>query len=173
VGIKTGFFPVAARKRSGVPMPASVRDLTMDAPGTMARDWRHDDDAFLSQYSAEFGALLQLNRETMTRYEEVMSALRDTRTIANHIANLGKIWARTEDQQLQILLGNVISTLQSVHASGVKAKAKGLTTPGNLINATYPAIRPLIQYCQSKIGAQQPEWQVLAERYGWTPPVNT
>lgn len=102
----------------------------------------------------------------MTTYEETIEALNDFRTVASHITNVGKIMNKTEDQQLKILLGNVITSLQRVHAN---PKVKGKSTPVNLYNTPDTGIKNLIQYCESIIGTKRPEWQVLAERHGWTP----
>jgi hypothetical protein len=73
---------------------------------------------------------------------------------------------KTEDQQLKTLLGSVITSLQRAHAN---PNVKGKSTPGNLYNATEPAIQQVIKYCENLIGNQKPEWQVLAERHGWGP----
>ncbi|MGR0116419.1 hypothetical protein [Ralstonia pseudosolanacearum] len=110
----------------------------------------------------------------MTRYEEVISALKDMRTITSHITNLSKIQVKTEDNQLAALLGKLVTGLQQIHrnASASKSKVKGLTTPGNLYDRPETEIRQLIHYCQAHILPKKPEWQVLAERHGWTPPLS-
>ncbi|AUT76104.1 hypothetical protein C2L64_44570 [Paraburkholderia hospita] len=89
-----------------------------------------------------------------------------------HITNLGKIQAKTEDGQLAALLGKVVTGLQHTHRNAVasKLKVKGLTTPGNLYDLADPEIKQLIHYCNTLIPAKKPEWQVIAERHGWTPP---
>lgn len=102
----------------------------------------------------------------MTTYEEIISALKDIRTVSSHITNLGKVMNKTEDQQLKSLLGNVVTSLQNAHAN---PNVKGKSTPGSLYNATDIGIKQVIQYCESLIVAKKPEWQVLAERHGWGP----
>jgi len=102
----------------------------------------------------------------LTTYEETIAALKDMRTVASHITNLGKVMNKTEDQQLNTLLGNVVISLQRAHAN---PNVKGKSTPGNLYNATDAAIKKLIQYCEGFIAEKKPEWQVLAERHGWAP----
>lgn len=109
----------------------------------------------------------------MTRYEETIAAMKTMRTLSGHITNLGKLWAKTEDQQLHKLLGDLITTLQRTHAIATAKGSKvrgGTTTPGALINGTDAEIKALTHYCQANISAKKPEWQVLAEHHGWTPP---
>ncbi|MGJ7558720.1 hypothetical protein ACSFBI_32535 [Variovorax sp. RB3P1] len=99
-------------------------------------------------------------------YEEVITELKELRTIAAHITALGKVMNNTEDQNLKTLMGNVITSLQQAHAN---PKVKGKTTPGNLYNAQDVGIKALIAYCEKFRAAKKPEWQVLAERHGWAP----
>ena len=99
-------------------------------------------------------------------YEETIVVLKDLRTVASHITNLGKIMNKSEDQQLKTLLGTVITSLQRAHVS---PKVKGKSTPGNLYNLADLGIKNLIKYCESAIGSKKPEWQILAERNGWAP----
>ena len=103
-------------------------------------------------------------------YEQTMMALRQIRTFASHATNLRKIAARTEDERLRELLGTLISALRA--ASEFSKRKNVRSTPGNLVDATalLPPVAPLTMYCQSVIGTKKPEWQVLAERHGWTPP---
>lgn len=102
----------------------------------------------------------------MTVYEETIAVLKDLRTVASHITNLGKVMNKSEDQQLKTLLDKVITSLQRAHAS---PNVKGKSTPGNLYNAADLGIKNLINYCESAIGTKKPEWQILAERNGWAP----
>ncbi|KVP61936.1 hypothetical protein WJ91_03915 [Burkholderia ubonensis] len=94
------------------------------------------------------------------------------RTMTAHITNLGKIQTKTEDEQLATLLGAVVNMLRQVHGNAVasKQKVKGLTTPGSLYDLANAEIKQLIHYCSALIPPKKPEWQVLAERHGWTPP---
>ncbi|HEY8939439.1 MAG TPA: hypothetical protein VIM59_04590 [Cellvibrio sp.] len=99
-------------------------------------------------------------------YEKTISELKEIRTIASHLTNLGKVMNKTEDEKLKTLVGNVITSLQRAHAN---PKVKGKSTPGSLYNANDISIKRLIQYCEDYITIKKPEWQVLAERHGWAP----
>jgi hypothetical protein len=106
-------------------------------------------------------------------YEQTMTALREIRTFAAHATNLGKIAARTEDERLRELLGGLVSALR---AASVVSKRKNVrSTAGNLVDASalLPPVAPLTMYCQSVIETKKPEWQILAERHGWTPPTKS
>ncbi|WP_168399754.1 hypothetical protein [Acinetobacter indicus] len=102
-------------------------------------------------------------------YEETISALKNLKSIAAHIASLGKIMNKTEDPQLQKLLPEVIMELQCTH---IHLDFKYKSTSLNLINGRGNVIRELIDYCMTFITAKKPEWQVSAERHGWAPKQN-
>ncbi|MGE8453642.1 MAG: hypothetical protein ACN6OP_24155 [Pseudomonadales bacterium] len=102
----------------------------------------------------------------MTIYEETIAALKDPRTLASHITNLGKLMNKTEDPQLKTLLERVISSLQTAHAN---PKTFGRSTPRSLYKEASDRVKSVIQYCERLIVAQKPEWQLLAERHGWGP----
>ncbi|MBN3044158.1 hypothetical protein H4F47_14675 [Pectobacterium brasiliense] len=101
-------------------------------------------------------------------YQNTIDSLKKTQTAAQHISGLGKILTSTEDPQLKRLVDVVYSSLQRAHRT---AKA-GKSTPGHFYNSPDNNIRGLIAYCESHIQAGKPEWQVMAERHGWTPPAS-
>lgn len=107
----------------------------------------------------------------MTKYEEIVAALKEYRTLSAHITKLGNMVAKTEDQQLVNLLNKVVLGLRTMHANATaaKVKVKGLSTPGNIYDMPGTEIKSLIQYCESIIVSRKPEWQILAERHGWAP----
>ncbi|EHP6404716.1 hypothetical protein KJI09_005088 [Escherichia coli] len=100
-------------------------------------------------------------------YQETINSLKSLNTPATHIKKLGVILIKTEDSKLKTLIQNTLTLLQQAHAN---PNVKGKSTPGNLYNASLPPIKTLIQYCEQFIEIKKPEWQVLAERNGWTPP---
>lgn len=99
-------------------------------------------------------------------YEETISSLKELKTISSHIKRLGALMNTTEDQQLKKLLAALIMDLQKMH---VRPNFRYKSTPLNLINGQNSEIENLINYCKTFIIQQKPEWQVLAERNGWTP----
>lgn len=99
-----------------------------------------------------------------------MIALNEIRSFSAHATNLSRIAARTEDEQLRALLETLLSAL---HAASMRAKQKDVrSAPGKLVGAEalLPPVAPLSAYCQRMLVNKKPEWQVLAERHGWTPP---
>lgn len=100
-------------------------------------------------------------------YQETIDSLKSFETSATHIKKLGIIINKTEDSKLKALIQNTVTLLQQAHAN---PNIKGKSTPGNLYNVNQPPIKALIQYCEQFIKIKKPEWQVLAERNGWTPP---
>ncbi|WNJ82220.1 hypothetical protein RJE46_25110 (plasmid) [Cedecea neteri] len=102
-------------------------------------------------------------------YQETIDSLKKIQTPATHITSLGKILNMTEDTSLQQLIQTTLTLLQQAHANN---KIQGKSTPGNLYNAQHAPIIALIAYCEQFIQAKKPEWQVLAERHGWTPPAD-
>lgn len=101
-------------------------------------------------------------------YQKTIDSLKKTQTAAKHITELGKISAATEDPQLKRLVDALLDRLQNAHATA----KKGNSTPKALYPLPDNAIRGLIGYCESYIQAGKPEWQVMAERHGWTPPAS-
>lgn len=99
-------------------------------------------------------------------YEETISSLKDLKTISSHIKNLGTIMNKSEDQELKKLLAALIMDLQKMH---VRPNFRYKSTPLNLINGKNSEIEDLVNYCKKFIIQQKPEWQVLAERNGWSP----
>jgi hypothetical protein len=100
----------------------------------------------------------------LTVYEETIAVMKDLRTVASHITNLGKVMNKSEDQQLKNLLHKVITVLQIEHA---RPNFKGKSTPLSVYHSKDLAIKDLIKYCENAIGTKKPEWQILAERNGW------
>lgn len=100
-------------------------------------------------------------------YKETVTELEEINTPLQHIKKLGVIMRKTEDDTLKKLIDNVIIELQRYLAH---PKAKNKSIPGNLVNSQQQVIQDLFKYCSQFIKTTKPEWQVLAERNGWTPP---
>lgn len=100
-------------------------------------------------------------------YQETIDSLKSLQTPTTHIKKLGVILTKTEDSKLYSLIQNTLTFLQQRHAN---PRIKGKSTPGDLYNNPFAPIKALIQYCEQFTKKNKPEWQVLAERNGWTPP---
>jgi len=100
----------------------------------------------------------------MSSYEDVLESLAEFRTLAAHITALGKIRLETEDDKLMKGIESVISQLQIAHT-----RVKSKSTPVSVEMSNIQAANVLITYCNQAIGTKKPEWQILAERNGWSP----
>jgi hypothetical protein len=101
----------------------------------------------------------------VTIYEEVIAELKALRTLTAHLTRLGKLSTVATDTQLKVLLGHAISFLQVAHMS---PGARGKTTPGGIEKLSSQQVRQLRTYCEGHMGASKPDWQVEAERNGWS-----
>lgn len=100
-------------------------------------------------------------------FKETIASLKNIVTISTHIKNLGKILNKTEDPKLHQLIGDTIMMLQQAHSN---KRIGGKSTPGSLYTTEKTQIILLKNYCETFVATKKPEWQVLAERNGWTPP---
>lgn len=101
----------------------------------------------------------------MSYYEKTLSSLSEVKTVSSHMSALGKIRNATEDMSSKQLIDAVINELQRLHLH-----SKSKSTPLSLEKATASEVVNLITYCKAAVGSKKPEWQILAERNGWTPP---
>ncbi len=101
----------------------------------------------------------------MSSYEKTLNSIKEIKTAASHLTALGKVRATSEDKNLVQAIDALVRELQSSHAG-----SKNKSTPFALEASTAPVAINLIRYCNQAIGSKKPEWQILAERNGWTPP---
>ena len=101
----------------------------------------------------------------MNVYGKIIKSVTEVRTVSQHMSALGKFMADTEDHQLYNLIQNSIFDLQFQMRNCI-----GRPIPTSLMFAPTPAFVQLVNYCAYHKQARKPEWQVLAERHGWSPP---
>ena len=101
----------------------------------------------------------------MSTYEKTIKSMSEVKTMSSHLTSLGKIKIASEDGRLNSAIENLIRELQYAHAN-----SKHKSTPISLASGSSQEIQAIINYCKSAIGTKKPEWQILAERNGWTPP---
>lgn len=114
------------------------------------------------EVDSELGAPTE---STLAIYEEVITELKELRTLTAHVTRLGKLMNGTTDSQLKALLGTAVSFLQAAHKS---PNVKGKTTPTAIYEYRHPQIQQLRSYCEALLSTNKPDWQVEAERHGWT-----
>lgn len=98
-------------------------------------------------------------------YDKVITSLRQVKKSSKHLSDITRIVNETEDDDLINLLTPVLTAL-SEYTTNAPAVEKN--TPRNFISGK--PFDAVFKYCQPYIEARKPEWQVLAERHGWTPP---
>lgn len=101
----------------------------------------------------------------MNSYDKTIKSVTEVKTLVAHMTSLGQIMATSEDTSLFDLITEVVMALQYQHQHSM-AKS----TPTSLLFHPIPPTVRLVDYCRRKIMLKKPEWQVLAERNGWTPP---
>ena len=72
---------------------------------------------------------------------------------------------QSEDMHLSNLIALVVKILQYQYENST-AKS----TPTSLMFHPVPPTIQLVEYCRYQTRLKKPEWQVLAEQNGWTPP---
>lgn len=92
-------------------------------------------------------------------YVSVIEAVTATTTLTTTRNKLNKVRARTEDQRLKTLLDPAIRLIDQTN---IVARVS--------LRLTTPEYGKLHAYCEAVIASAKPQWQILAERHGWTPP---
>lgn len=100
----------------------------------------------------------------MNSYERTVRTINEVKTLKSHMESLGKILATSEDDQLRAFISQVIWVLQhQLQHSTSKS------IPTSLMFYPVTQTIQLLEYCKFQNRHKKPEWQVLAERNGWTP----
>ena len=101
----------------------------------------------------------------MSIYARTIKSITEVRTVVQHMSALGKILAETEDSHLYGLIQNVVLNLQWQMQQSI-----GKPVPTSLMFFPTPPTVHLHEYCKHQKQSKKAEWQVLAERNGWSPP---
>ena len=103
----------------------------------------------------------------MNIYKQTIESMSSFMTISQHIKKLSDIKLDTEDANFKTGLNNLIVDLQYLHR---RMKNKG--TPVAISQTPSRHYEVLHKYCIKQLKSEKPEWQIIAERKGWTPPSN-
>ena len=101
----------------------------------------------------------------MSSYDKAIKTVTEVKNLASHMTSLGKIMALSEDPNLYMLITNVVLALQYQYQHSTAR-----STPTSLMFHPIPQTVQLVEYCRQQNRLKKPEWQVLAEQNGWTPP---
>lgn len=94
-------------------------------------------------------------------YRKTIEVLNAAQAPSTRVNALNKIFVATEDSELRIRLNAGIQLLRP---------AVDMRGAGKSLILSHQTWQDLIRYCVAQVQAQKPEWQVIAERKGWTPP---
>lgn len=104
----------------------------------------------------------------MNVYQKVLVELDKNSSIKSQYNNLVKLMHSTEDKQLRSLIDAWLNVLVNAERYRVGKLHNHLA---QLLNTNDYIKQNLRDYCNEVIWSKKPEWQILAERYGWRPPV--
>ena len=101
----------------------------------------------------------------MSNYDKTIRTVTEVKTMTSHMTSLGKLMALSEDAHLCNLIAQVVKVLQYQYENST-AKS----TPTSLMFFPTQQTVQLVDYCRHQNRMKRPEWLVLAEQNGWTPP---
>lgn len=104
----------------------------------------------------------------MDIYSSILFEIAKESSLQSKHNNLMKFYYKTEDIKLKELLRVYAEYLKEANDY---QKRKLYSNCSRTINEGYTAKQALSDYCTELKMRGKPEWQVLAERYGWQPPV--
>lgn len=102
----------------------------------------------------------------MNVYKKVLVELEKEQSFKAQINNLIKLEYETEDYELKKRIVNWVDIL---HNAEIYRQGKLFITAKEYLAERSPVKQELRDYCTTCIQSQQPEWQILALRYGWRP----
>lgn len=102
----------------------------------------------------------------MNVYKKVLVELEKEQSFKTQMNNLIKIEYETEDYELKKRISNWCDVL---HNAEIYSKRKLYNHAKELLAQRSAIRQELRDYCTTCIQSQQPEWQILALRYGWRP----
>lgn len=102
----------------------------------------------------------------MNIYNKVLMELDKTVSLKSKVNNLVKLYYSTEDKYLR----NYIDQWKQVLLDAEMYRERKLPVQcREHLNENSHIRQQLIDYCNDCLMSQKPEWQILAERYGWRP----
>lgn len=101
--------------------------------------------------------------------EELVKPYRVSNGIGHKVAKLNKFKEQTEDELVQTSIDSIILHLKDSSKLRTLKRYKASNKEAEI--ATNLMCK-LAAYCQIQIETNKPEWMILAERHGWTPPYN-
>ena len=105
----------------------------------------------------------------MTIYSKVLIEVNKIGSLTTQHNNLMKLYYQTEDTLLKERLRSYCKEITKADRCN---KDKMHLAAKNIISNNIHNKISLINYCEQMVMSEKPEWQIMAERNGWTPPNN-
>ncbi|RJG06933.1 hypothetical protein D3870_13825 [Noviherbaspirillum cavernae] len=110
-------------------------------------------------------------------YKTMLKVLDAEASVAATLNKLSQLAIETEDEFLKKASAGLASSLRSIAGMNTSAKtrlqsmASGFAKSDDLRRKKFSeAITLVLNYCKEIIAEEEPQWQILARRAGWTPP---
>lgn len=103
----------------------------------------------------------------MTVYKRCLLELSKQSSFKSIHNNLMKLYYETEDYTLKDYIRRYAEGLAEAEKYRI---SKLISHCSSVLHQIEPIKVSLINYCSDMESLRKPEWQILAERYGWTPP---
>lgn len=118
-------------------------------------------------------------------YKKILDCLDDSRRLSDHIERFISLRLSIEDKTLEELLDKLIKTFEGIYRSGDEGNdpsVKFIETPqeksrrknqkktkNKVIFFELEEVKELQSYCHQIVIDKTPQWQVVAQRNGWSP----
>ena len=104
----------------------------------------------------------------MNVYNKILVELNKNSTLKQQYNNLVKLRYSTEERELRKYIDAWLNVLDGAENFRLR---KLYARTSELLNSSSNIKQNLIDYCNDVIWSKKPEWQILAERNDWRPPV--
>lgn len=115
--------------------------------------------------------------EDKKEYADMMKIMDAEVSITSTLNKLGQIVIDSEDETLKRAAAGLASRIRSLFGPKLSGKARLLTLSANFKaghglqrKQFAEVVVQLWNYCKQMSEKQEPQWQILARRAGWTPP---
>ncbi|WP_369051419.1 hypothetical protein [Burkholderia gladioli] len=112
-------------------------------------------------------------------YADMMKIMDAEASISSTLNKLGQVSIDTEDETLKSAATGLASQLRTLAGPNPRGKARLLTigsankeSPDAQRRQFAKLVLQVWDYCKDMREKQEPRWQILAKRAGWTPPAS-
>lgn len=99
--------------------------------------------------------------------EELVKPYKVSNGIGHKVAKLNKFKEQTEDKTIQSNIDSIVAHLKESSKLRTLKRYKASNKEAGI---AIDLMCELAAYCQVQIETNKPEWMLLAEKHGWTPP---